>query len=140
MPFCVNLATSPIFLTGHSFVSFGGEWWTGDMRTDNGTFVFKIPALLGGARVTISNEYSSGSVTFYLFPRPGEDASLQLSGLLLEAETDLSQKQVLKIWQSVDEETIKKRWERDPRCTRCDEEREPFSPLCRACVRDGVSP
>ena len=109
------------------------------MRTDNGTFTFKVPASLGGAWITMRHERGIGSITFYVDPRGSEGASLQISGLLLEVEVDQGHEVIEKLYQAVREGDPKKKWARDARCTRCEQKRDRFSPLCRACARDGVS-
>lgn len=104
------------------------------MRTDVGTFVFRIPSAAGGAKITV--EYANGgeSLVFHLSQHPpDEEASVQLSGHLLEIEA--KQELMQKVWQAR-ENGIAEKWGRDVQCTECGLRRKPFSPFCDGCSED----
>ena len=107
------------------------------MRTDVGTFVFRIPSQANGAKVTVEYANSSESMVFHLLHHPPiRQATVQLSGLLLEVEA--GKELVGKIWQKETDDQVAKRWERDRRCMTCDQDRERFFHVCNGCLMEAA--
>lgn len=109
------------------------------MRTDVGTFVFRVYSQAVGVKVTV--EYASGSdpIVFHLRHHPpNSEAAVQLSGHLLEIEA--GDELIGKIWQAESDNQVAKRWERDKRCMNCDQNRERYSHVCRSCLMKAVVP
>ena len=106
------------------------------MRTDVGTFVFRIPSNVDGAKVTVEYANSSESIVFYLLHHPPDrKASVQLSGILLEIEAN--EELAGGVWQA-DGDQWGKRWGRDGRCMKCDQDRNPLFPFCDSCLIEAV--
>jgi len=107
------------------------------MRTDQGTFVFRIPSQVDGAKVTVQYANSSESMVFHLLHlSPNKEAAVQLSGLLLEIEAN--EELMGKVWQVEADDQVAKRWERDKRCMKCDQDRERFFHVCNNCLSKAV--
>lgn len=106
------------------------------MRTDVGTFVFRLPSPASGAKITVEYAESSEAMVFHLLHHPpNRQATIQLSGHLLEIEAD--EKLVRKVWQKENDNQVAKRWERDRRCVQCDQDRPYFAHVCSIdCVRE----
>jgi hypothetical protein len=102
-------------------------------RTDVGTFLFRIPSPVDGAKVTVEYANSSESVVFFLFHHgPNRQAAVQLSGQLLEIEAN--EELLREVWQTEEHDQVGKRWERDRRCMGCAQERERFFHVCKRCI------
>ena len=103
------------------------------MRTDVGTFVFRIPSPIDGAKITVEYANSTESIVFHLSHHlPDRTATVQLSGLLLEIEA--KERLAREVWQDQGHK-VAKRWERDVQCTECGQKRQPFCRFCDSCSR-----
>ena len=108
------------------------------MRTDVGTFVFRLPSQVNGAKITVEFANSSESMVFHLLHHgPNREAAVQLSGLLLEIEA-FDEELIEKVWQKERDNQVGKRWARDRRCMTCGQDRERFSHVCDSCLNEAV--
>ena len=103
------------------------------MRTDVGTFVFKLHSQAKVAKITLEYPGSSDPIVFHLRHHPpNREAAIQLSGHLLEVEA--TETLVGKIFQAEVDNRFRKRWERDRRCMECGQHRKRFFPVCTDCL------
>ena len=108
------------------------------MRTDVGTFFFKIPPGVDMATITIEYPRSSDRAVLHLYHHPpNREAVIQVSGHLLEAEATAHGNRLpfraREIHQVEDDNKARKVWERDGTCFRCGEKRPKGERLCREC-------
>ena len=77
------------------------------MRTDVGTFVFRIPSPIDGAKITVEYANSTESIVFHLSHHlPDRTATVQVSGLLLEIEA--KERLIKKVWQDTGHEVAER--------------------------------